>query len=82
MQRKKKISTYQTKEKNNKTINRTRACVVKGQRFASVEEITATVTRALTEISKNCFQEYFHKLYESWQKFVIAQENYFKGKVV
>jgi hypothetical protein len=48
---------------------------LKGQRFGSAEEVTGSATRALTEVSKNCFQEYFQKLYERWQQIVTVQWN-------
>jgi hypothetical protein len=38
--------------------------------------------RALTEVLKNGFQEYFQKRYECWQKRDTAQENYFEGNVI
>jgi hypothetical protein len=41
----------------------------------SAEEVTAKVPRALTEVSRNCFQECFLKI-------VTAQGNYFEGNVV
>jgi hypothetical protein len=42
--------------------------VLKGQQFVRTEDVTANVTRALTEVSKNGFQECFQKLYGHWQK--------------
>jgi hypothetical protein len=43
---------------------------------------TAEVTRALTEVLKNGFQECFQKLHEHWKKCVTAQEKYFEGNLV
>jgi hypothetical protein len=56
--------------------------VLKGQGFASAEEVVAKATRALTEVSRNGFQECFETLYERGQKCVTAQGNYFEGDVV
>jgi hypothetical protein len=41
--------------------------VLKGLWFASTEEVTAKATKALTEVSKDGFQECFRKLYRCWQ---------------
>jgi hypothetical protein len=40
--------------------------VLKGQRLANAEEVTAKATRALEDVSKNGFRECFQKLYERW----------------
>jgi hypothetical protein len=50
--------------------------VLKGYWFTSAEEVTAKVTRALTEVSEIGFQKCFQKLYEHCQKGVIAQGDY------
>jgi hypothetical protein len=34
---------------------------------ANAKNITAKVTKALTEVQKNSFQEFFQKLYKRWQ---------------
>jgi hypothetical protein len=57
-------------------------CVLEGQRFASAEEVTRKATKALTELSKNCFHECFRKLYERWQKLATAQRNSFGGNIM
>jgi hypothetical protein len=46
--------------------------ISKGQRFANDEEVTAKATRAMSDVSKNGFQECFQKLYEHWQKYIAA----------
>jgi hypothetical protein len=48
--------------------------VLKGQWFASTEEVTGKATTALTDVMKNCFQECFQKLYKHWQKCVSLQK--------
>jgi hypothetical protein len=48
------------------------------ERFATAEEVTSKVMRALAEISKNGFQESFQRLYEHWQKCVTGRGNYFE----
>jgi hypothetical protein len=42
--------------------------VLKGQHFAITKDVAAKVTRALTEVLKNGFQESFQMLYKYWQK--------------
>jgi hypothetical protein len=41
-------------------------------RFTRAKEVTAKVMRELTKVMENCFHERFQKLYEHWQKYVIA----------
>jgi hypothetical protein len=55
---------------------------LKVQRFATAEEVTAQATRALTEVSKNGFQECFQKLYERWKKCVTPQGNYTDENII
>jgi hypothetical protein len=52
--------------------------ILKGQQFASIEEVTSKAMKSLTEVSKNSFLECFQKLYKLWQNCVTAQENYFE----
>jgi hypothetical protein len=40
------------------------------------EAVAAKVTRALTEVPENGFQECDQKFYQLWQKFASAQGNY------
>jgi hypothetical protein len=47
--------------------------VLKGQQFVSTKEGTAGVLRALTEVSKNGFQECFQKLYKRWRKDILRK---------
>jgi hypothetical protein len=54
---------------------------MRGQGFASAEEVTAEATTALRDVSKDGFQERFQKFYERWQKCVTAQGNCFDGNV-
>ncbi|GFU80064.1 hypothetical protein TNCV_579441 [Trichonephila clavipes] len=46
-----------------------------GLRFVSSDEVKGASQEALLEIAKNGFQ----KLYERWQKCVIAQGDYLEG---
>jgi hypothetical protein len=46
-----------------------------GQRFESVEEVLAKATKALIEVSKNDFQQYFQKPYERQEMCFTAQGN-------
>jgi hypothetical protein len=39
-------------------------CGLREQQFARAEEVTAKAIRALAKVSKNGFQESFHKLYD------------------
>jgi hypothetical protein len=48
--------------------------VLNGQRFENAEEGTANAMTALTEVSKNRFQECFQKLYEHWPKELNLRE--------
>jgi hypothetical protein len=42
--------------------------VLKGQQFASTEEVIAKATTALREVLKNGFQQCFQKLNGHWQE--------------
>jgi hypothetical protein len=57
-------------------------CVLKVQELEKAEKVTAKATTALTEASKNGFQESFRKLYKHRKKNVTAQGNYFEGNIV
>jgi hypothetical protein len=52
------------------------------ERITGAEQATAKATRALTEESKNGFQEFFQKPYERWHKFVTIHGNCFEGNIV
>jgi hypothetical protein len=56
--------------------------VLKGQQFTSTEEVTAKVTKALTQVQKNDFQECFQMFYGCWRKCVIDQWKNSEGNVV
>jgi [histone H3]-lysine36 N-dimethyltransferase SETMAR len=55
---------------------------LKGRRFSSANDVKAAATEALKDVSRNGFLETFQKLYERWQKCIIAQGEYFEGNVV
>jgi hypothetical protein len=56
-------------------------CVQKAQRFESVEEVIAKMMKAVTEVSKNCFQQYFQKPYERREMCFTVQRNNSEGNV-
>ena len=52
---------------------------LQGRRFVSSDEVKAASQDALREVAKNGFQQCFQKLYERWQKCIVAQGDYFEG---
>ncbi|KAJ4449092.1 hypothetical protein ANN_00487 [Periplaneta americana] len=56
--------------------------LLKGQRFASAEEVKIHSTCSVQEVTKDWLQEYFEKWCGRWQKCVTAKGANFKGGVV
>jgi hypothetical protein len=53
---------------------------MKGARFADVAAIQERVTAVLRSIPKEAFADSFQKLYESCQKCVVKDGDYFEGQ--
>ena len=53
--------------------------VLKGTRFATMEDIEWNVTAELQEISKEAFRRCFQQWQDRWSKCVCAQGSYFEG---
>ncbi|GFX99585.1 hypothetical protein TNCV_5026391 [Trichonephila clavipes] len=47
--------------------------------FVSSDEVKAASHEALREFANNGFQLCLQKLYEHWQRCIVAQGDYFKG---
>mgnify|MGYP007064082438 CR=1 FL=1 len=54
--------------------------VIKGARFADLSAIKDNVTDVLRSIPKEAFADSFQKLYERYQKYVVADDGYFEGQ--
>jgi hypothetical protein len=54
--------------------------IMKGARFADLEEIQERVTVVLRSIPKEAFADSFQKLYERFQQCVVKDGDYFEGK--
>jgi len=52
---------------------------MKGQRFATIEEIKAKSLNELKIISKSAFQKCFEDWKKRWHKCVISDGDYFEG---
>ena len=52
---------------------------MKGQRYATIEEIKATSKEELNKITKNDFLKCFEDWKKRWHKCIIADGNYFEG---
>ena len=53
---------------------------IKGARFADVSAIEDRVTGVLRSIPREALADYFWKLYERCQTFVVADGDYFEGQ--
>jgi hypothetical protein len=54
---------------------------LKGRRFWETTEIIENATEELKRISQYGFHEYFQHLYSRWQKYIVAQSEYFQENV-
>jgi hypothetical protein len=54
--------------------------IMKGARFADVATIQEHVTAVMRSIPKEAFADSFQKLYESCQKRVVKDGDYFEGQ--
>jgi len=54
---------------------------IEGWRFCDANDIIKNATKELKRFSQNDVQECFQHLYIHWQKYIVAQGDYFEGNV-
>jgi hypothetical protein len=54
---------------------------LKGRSNCDATDFINNVRKDLKRVSQNCLQESFQELYCRWQKFAVAQGDYFEGHV-
>ena len=54
---------------------------MKGQFFWDVTDIIKNAMKELKRLPQNGFHKCFKHIYSGWQKFIVAQEDYFDGNV-
>jgi len=52
-----------------------------GRSYFYAIDIIKNATEKLKRLSQNGFQEFFQHLYSHWQKYIVAQGEYFDGNV-
>jgi hypothetical protein len=54
---------------------------LKGWCFCDTTDIIKNAMKQVKRLSQNGFRECFQQLYSCWQKYIVAQGDYLKGKV-
>jgi hypothetical protein len=54
---------------------------LKGRHFCDATDIIKNATEELKRFSRDSFQECLQHLHSRWQKYIVAQGDYFKGNV-